>query len=96
MIDVALLVAAYVLTQQDKKKLADAIKMAYLLMFYAAYVRAAKNAGVSPSWRASAEEELLAEAMAEQDAADIAATYSTDIQRAIDVFLAAWLAAHGS
>jgi len=96
MIDAAIIAAAYALSQRDKKKLADALKLAYLLALWGAYKRSAKNAGVSPSHQSDAEEERLAEIIAEQDAASIADTYGDDLQRAIKVFLAAWFSAHGS
>lgn len=96
MIDATRIIEYYTLSQHDKEKLRDALKLAYLMALHAAYVRSAKNAGTSSARQASIEEEAQAGEIAEQDVTSIAETYADDLQRAIDVFLSAWFSAHGS
>ena len=88
----ALLLAAYLLTQADISAMVASIAAGYLVSMQAAYREAASTVGSADGqdWTPSQEDEQAAQDWAQSQAQGIANTYKADLTAAILVFLDAW------
>lgn len=88
----ALLYAAYLLTQADITALAEAVASGYLVSMQAAYREAAATVGSTngQDWTPSPEQEQAARQWATEQAQGIADTYHADLKSAIETVLDAW------
>lgn len=92
----ALIVAYYLLSQDEEDTLIAAIYDALRAAMLAAYQWNASHLGIATEWQPSKDEEEALSDLAKLRGSQIAATYEDDITRATNTFLDAYEQANGS
>jgi hypothetical protein len=94
---IALLVAAFLLSNAEIKAMASLILTARIASMKAAYSQASNTVGIDDSnWEPPSDLRKMAEDVSKQDADSIANTYKDDLEAVTTAFVVAWMIDHES
>lgn len=91
---IALLVAAFLLSQGDIKDMAAAILVGRIASMKASYAQASDTVGASTDWEPSDDLQSATKDESQQDADSIASTYKDDLESVASAFIVSWMNSH--